>query len=125
MKANQKNLIFSSFLILSIISIFIILFALHKISYLVFVSILTAFLICSFNFLLGILSINIGLKKKVEIFFKFIFGGMVFRMILTLLMVFLSLKFLELSQNSFIFSIFFFYVFYLIIEILYLNTRKS
>jgi len=56
---------------------------------------------------------------------KIILGGTVLRMFLLIGMVIAGLKILELSRNSFIFSVLFFYIFYLIIEIFYLNLRKK
>jgi hypothetical protein len=45
-------------------------------------------------------------------------------LVLILSIVVFSLKFLEINRGGFIFSVFIFYVFYLIIEILYLNLRR-
>jgi hypothetical protein len=58
-------------------------------------------------------------------FFKRLFGGMVIRFFTTLIMVVLVLLFLELNRISFIFSILFFYIFYLVVEIIYLNFRQN
>jgi hypothetical protein len=42
-----------------------------------------------------------------------------------LLFILICLVFLDISRNSFIFSIFIFYIFYLIIEVVYLNFIKN
>ncbi|MGE5859986.1 MAG: ATP synthase subunit I [Ignavibacteria bacterium] len=76
------------------------------------------------NFILGIISIKIGDKKAPDAFMKIILGGTALRLFLMLVLTVLGLKILELSPNSFIFSVLFFYVFFLIIEIFYLNLRK-
>lgn len=76
------------------------------------------------NFILGIISIKIGDKKAPDAFMKIILGGTALRLFLMLVLIVLGLKILELSPNSFIFSVLFFYVFFLIIEIFYLNLRK-
>jgi hypothetical protein len=50
---------------------------------------------------------------------------MVIRLFTTLILVVLVMLFLELNRISFIFSILFFYIFYLAIEIIYLNFRQN
>ncbi len=89
-----------------------------------FSSITAAFLITTANSVLGMFSIHFGMSKSAKIFILSFLGGMIARLFLMLAAVFICLKFLQISQNSFIFSILFFYVFYLFIEILYLNQRK-
>ena len=105
--------------------LFCLLFLLKIISLELFLPALIAFFISSLNFTLGLISIKIGLKKHINSFMKIIFGGMVFRLFLTVSLVFISLKFLDINGNNFIFSIFFFYVLYLIIEVYYLNLLKT
>jgi len=80
-------------------------------------------IITTFNAGLGVISIKSGINKPEKMFFQRLFGGMVIRFFTTLIMVVLVLLFLELNRISFIFSILFFYIFYLIIEIIYLNFR--
>ena len=77
------------------------------------------------NFLLGFLAIKIGFSRSDKIFITSILGGMLFRLILLLRIVFISLKFLEINDNSFIFTVLIFYIYYLIIEIFYLNFKKK
>ena len=88
-------------------------------------SILYGGIITTTNFILGVLSIKFGVKKSTSSFLIFFFGGMVFRMFLVLIAVFICLKFLEINENSFIFSVFIFYFFYLIIEIFYVVYRNK
>lgn len=81
--------------------------------------------ITTFNAALGMISIKTGINKPEKMFFQRLFGGMVIRFLLTLIMVVLALLFLELNRISFIFSILFFYIFYLTIEIIYLNFLQN
>ena len=90
-----------------------------------FISVITGGVLSTFNFLLGILAIKIGLKPSGDLFFKAVIGGMILRLFLVLVLVFISLKFLNINENSFIFSILFFYILYLIFEIIYLNMKKT
>ncbi len=78
-----------------------------------------------FNAGLGMISIKTGINKPEKMFFQRLFGGMVIRFLLTLIMVVLALLFLELNRISFIFSVLFFYIFYLTIEIIYLNLLQN
>lgn len=87
-------------------------------------SITIAFVISSFNAFIGMVLVKSGLNKTDKIFFRRAIGGMVLRLFMTLLLVVLVLVFLELNRISFIFSILFFYIFYLVIEIIFLNFRQ-
>ncbi len=53
-----------------------------------------------------------------------IFSGMSIRLMVLILLVIISLKFLDINQNSFIFSILIFYIYYLTIQIIYLSVRS-
>jgi len=120
-KFLKSSLIFFLIFFLS----FCVLFVLKIVPSEIFIPVLISCLISSLNFFLGLISIKIGLKKPFEFFFKTIFGGMIIRLFLTCLLVFISLKFLDINWNSFIFSIFFFYILFLIIEVYYLNLHKT
>lgn len=80
--------------------------------------------ITTINFVIGILSINLTIKRSQTMFMAAFFGGMLFRLALLLTAVIISLTILELKQNSFIFSIFFFYILYLIAEVVLLNFKR-
>jgi len=95
-----------------------------KISASFYFPVLYAALITTFNFILGILSIKLSLKKSVKAFLILFLGGMVFRLLLMLAEVFICLKILELRGNNFIFLVFIFYVFYQIIEFFYVIYRN-
>jgi hypothetical protein len=123
MTSLKKLFIFSaSFLIVTIL-IIIILFLLSVLSGEHFKSFILSGAITTFNAGLGAISIRSGINKPEKVFLQRLLGGMVIRFFATLIMLVLALLFLELNRISFIFSILFFYVFYLIIEIIYLNFR--
>ncbi len=108
--------------------LFLILFFVYltgKVQYITFSSYTIAIAITSLNFLLGILAIKIGIYKSDKIFISSILAGMLIRLFLLLGAVFISLKFLEINHNSFIFTLLFFYIYYLSIEIFYLNFKKK
>ncbi len=88
-------------------------------------SILLAEAITTFNALFGLIYFKSGLNKSVQVFFRRVFGGIVVRLVSTLVIVVLALFFLELNRISFIFSILFFYVFFLVVEIIYLNFHQN
>ncbi len=110
---------------LVIFFIIYILFAAGKIDEVIFHSIILAVAITSVNFFLGILAIKLGLTSSDKIFIISILGGMLVRLILLLGAVFISLKFLDINHNSFIFTVLFFYIYYLTIEVFYLNSKKK
>ena len=124
---NEKQLLILcllvSFLSLLILTIF---YLFSGISALIFKSILLGSLLSIINFIIGLLLIKFSLKKSDNIFLLTLWGGLLFRLILSLSLVLITLIFLEINTYGFIFSILFFYVFYLLIEIFYLNLgRKS
>jgi hypothetical protein len=115
-----------SFLVyLVIIGLLVAAYLLSFINNSVFYSILSSSMIVGGSFITGILAIRFSLNKSHEIFIFTVFGGMFLRLIIMLGLVFICLRFLELNPNSFIFSILFFYVFFLLVEIIYLNFRKK
>ncbi len=111
--------------IIAILSfLLIILYITSVISKDIFIAAASGAVISSINFILGMIAAKIGYKKAPDAFIKTILGGTILRLFLLIGMVVAGLKILELSRNSFIFSILFFYVFFLIVEIFYLNLRK-
>jgi hypothetical protein len=122
---TEKSLFLSSILItVASLLIFFILFLSAVWSYTLFYSVLAGELLVILNFIIGFMFIKLSLSKSDRIFLILLWGGMALRLILVLILVLILLKFLELNAIGFIFSILFFYVFYLIIEILYLNFKK-
>lgn len=124
---NEKRLLIFGFTIsFSILLLILILYSLSIISGMILKSIGIGFLLSFLNFLIGLLLIKFSISQSEKIFFATLWGGMLFRLVLGLSLILISLIFLEISTYGFIFSILFFYVFYLIIEIFYLNLgRKS
>lgn len=81
-------------------------------------------LIAALNFLIGFLTIRIGLNKPNKSFLIIVFGGVVIRFFLIFTLIILTLSFLYVRMNSFIFTTFTFYFYYLIVEVLYLKNQK-
>ncbi len=76
------------------------------------------------GFLLELLFIRRGITRDNKSFIRNVLGAATARLLGTLILIFIALRLLELNQNNFIFSIFVFYIFYLICEIFYLNSGK-
>jgi len=93
-------------------------------SYSQFISVLLGLIITTLNFIGGLLSVKISLEKE-KTFIKIVFGSMVIRLFLMLLIILFVFIFLDINRISFIFSIFIFYIFYLTIELFYLNSIKK
>ena len=87
-------------------------------------SFIIAGVITYLNFVSGYFFLKFSHKKSDIIFLIMILGGMLLRLFMILLLVFISLKFLDIKTGVFIFVVFFFYVFYLLVEILYLYREK-
>jgi len=124
---NEKHLLILC-LIISFIALFVvtILYLISELSGLMFKSILLGAGFSTLNFTIGILLIKFSVNKSDRIFLLSLWGGLLLRLILGLLLVLITLIFLEINAYGFIFSILFYYVFYLVIEIFYLNLgRKS
>lgn len=124
---NEKQLLtlcfVVSFLLLLIVTI---LFLSSSISGMIFKSIFVGAMLSIINFVIGLLLIKFSVNKPEKIFLLALWGGIILRLILGLSLVLITLIFLEINTYGFIFSILFFYVFYLLIEIFYLNLgRKS
>lgn len=103
----------------------LILNSLGKLETITFNSVLYGFLISSLSFIIGIISIKIGLDKSDKTFLIVVFGGLILRLFIVLLLIILSLNFLFVSLNSFIFTTFIFYFYYLIVEIYILTQKKN
>ena len=84
-----------------------------------------AILITSLNYGLGMVAIKIGIDSNYKIFMLSVFGGILIRLIILILLVFITLEFLDISRNIFIFLILFFYILYLVSEVSYLMLRDK
>jgi hypothetical protein len=89
----------------------------------------TAFLaggsLTTLNFILGLISLKIAVRSPDKRFLVIVFGGMMFRMLLMLVFIYISLKILQIKVDVFIFVIFGFYTLYLVAEILYFFLLKE
>ena len=90
-----------------------------------FNSLFYGFLFATINFILGIISIRFGFEKSDNIFLILVFGGLIVRLFLMLILIVIALKFLFVSLYSFIFTTFILYFYYLIVEILILTRKKN
>lgn len=123
----RENKLFFGFLILPIVFLFILLILFFS-SYrdvLILKSLFYGLLITSINFTLGILSYRFGLEKSDKIFLIVVFGGLFIRLFLMLIMILIAIKLLFVSLNSFIFTTFICYFYYLIVEIFILSQKKK
>ncbi len=122
---NKKSLrLFAVVFTVFTLLIVAILYFTSILNYILFYSVLIGASVVILNFIIGFLFIKYSLSRSNSVFLTMLWGGMAFRLIFILILVLILLKFLELNAIGFIFSILFFYVFYLIIEILYLNFKK-
>ncbi len=123
----KKNRILVLLLSLPIISfvLIVILYFLNHLNDQLFLSILWGFSISTLNLLLGLLNIRIGLHKSDKTFLIVVFGGLVFRLFLMLGLIIIALKILFVSLNSFIFTTFIYYFYYLMVEIFVLTLNKN
>jgi hypothetical protein len=90
----------------------------------IYKSLLFGDLLAFFNFFIGMIFITRGIKKPNKQFLISMYGGILFRLIFLVALFISALIFLEINEISFIFSNLFFYFFYVIIEITYLNHRE-
>ena len=124
MISPKKILLFGiSFGIFSLI-ILVILTLFTASNKIIFKSILIGDFLAFLNFILGLLFVSWGLNRPNKEFLASLFGGLLIRLSLLLILLTSTLIFLEINEISFIFSILFFYFFYVIIEIIYLNFRE-
>lgn len=91
----------------------------------IFKSILIGNLLAFLNYLLGLAFLFWGINRSEKKFLASLYGGLLIRLSLLLILLIFVLVFLEINQITFIFSTLFFYFFYVIIEIIYLNLRES
>lgn len=123
-KENKFITVFSVFIVFLFISGYL-LYSTGTLSHSEWIAFLTGSLSTTFNFILGLVPIRIGINSSQKKFLIIVFGGILIRMTLMLAVVYLALKFLQISANVFIFVIFVFYTFYLFAEIFYLYLLKE
>jgi hypothetical protein len=122
---NRKLFIFFS-VIIPLITFLIIqfLYFSNSIDLTLYKSYTFGILIAALNFMIGFLTIRLGLNKPNKSFLIIVFGGVVIRFFLIFALIILTLSFLYVRMNSFIFTTFTFYFYYLIVEVLYLKNQK-
>lgn len=122
---NKKLFIFFS-VIIPLIAFFIFqfLYFSNSIDFASYKSYTFGIIIAALNFLIGFLTIRIGLNKPNKSFLIIVFGGVIIRFFLIFALIILTLSFLYVRMNSFIFTTFTFYFYYLIVEVLYLKNQK-
>ena len=124
MKSDKKILLFGiSFGLISLL-VLAILTLINVSNNNIFKSILIGNSLAFLNFILGLIFVFWGINRADKEFLASLFGGLLVRLSLLLVLLTSTLIFLEINEISFIFSILFFYFFYVIIEIVYLNFRK-
>ncbi len=77
------------------------------------------------NFVIAVISIDMMESKPLDKAFGTYVIGMAIRMVVLILLIIFSIKFLDIKRNSFIFSILIFYIYYLIIEIIFILKREN
>jgi hypothetical protein len=123
---NEKPLVLSALFVTMVIFVILtVLLIFSEISIILYKSLLFGALLSLLNFAIGFLLIKLSIRKSDKVFLTLLWGGLLFRLLILLSLVIITLNFLEINSYGFIFSIFFFYIFYLIIEILYLNLRRK
>ncbi|MBX2977422.1 MAG: hypothetical protein KF721_14950 [Ignavibacteriaceae bacterium] len=124
MTANNRLLRIGLVLGITFEALLYLLFILSTIDEAIFKSASTALLITLVNFVVGNILLKYGLPKPDKVFLTVVFGGMVLRLFLVLISIIISIKLLKMSQDSFIFAIFTFYIFFLTLEIIDLAKRE-
>ncbi len=123
---NEKQLLTLAFIV-SLVVLLAVAFLYFNlvVSNVIFKSIIFGSFISIINFLIGLSLVKFSINKSEKIFLISLWGGMLLRLIFGLSIVLISFIFLEINTYGFIFSILFFHIFYLIIEIFYLDLRRK
>ena len=77
------------------------------------------------NSLAAIIAFQRGFDKSNNVFLLYTLGGMVIRLLLMLLLIFLSLKYLNIDKLGFIFTLVIIYFVNLILEINYFRAKTA
>ena len=112
---NKSRIALLISLVAAIVILFLIL--LEIITPILGYSILDAIVITSLNFVVFAAAYAYSIKKSNKTFLLFTIGGMGVRLLLMLVLVFISIKFLKVALLGFIFALFIWYTFFLIFEI--------
>ena len=77
------------------------------------------------NFTIFLIMFSYSIQKSNKFFLLFSIGGIIVRLFLMLIIVFVVLKFLKIDVFGFIFAFFLWYVFFLIFEISVVQTKTK
>ena len=122
---NEPRILKISFVV--VMAFFTILFLLNHynvISYRTIYSIFLPSIFLTINFILAVTSIEKSYRKPDKNILNSFLIWMGVRMLLLLVFVIISLKFLDINQNSFIFSTLIFYIYYLLIEVIFIIIKE-
>lgn len=108
-----------------VVAISILLKALNLIDANLLTEIVSAKIFTLTTFIVSIIGYSYGLRQKDHIFMVIVMGGMLLRMLITLLFIIFSLKFLNFNQKNYIITILLFYFYFLILEIIYLIKQTE
>jgi hypothetical protein len=111
-------IVIGSFIVLLLFNLFSIL------SYKAFLSMLIPAIFTTLNFVIAALSIDKSYIKPNKNVLDSFLKWMGVRMLILLFFVIISLKFLYINRNSFIFSTLIFYIYYLVIEIILIIIKE-
>lgn len=125
MKSAKKILLFGILFGIFGLLVLIILTLIAVSNKIIFKSILIGNFLAFLNFILGLMFVSWGINRPNKQFLASLFGGLLIRLSLLLILLTSTLIFLEINEIVFIFSLLFFYFLYVTIEIFYLNLRKS
>lgn len=104
------------------------LFLLNRLSILTYRNLFSIYLTAVFttiNFIIAAVSVEKSYKKPHKNVLNSFLKWMGVRVVIMVLLIIISLKFLDINQNSFIFSTLIYYIYYLIIEVIYIILKES
>ncbi len=117
---KQFSITIVVFYLLAIIAL-----ALNILPYKMFIASLVSGVITILNFLASVWAFTRGYRKSNKEFLLYTLGGMVIRLFLVLILVFISIQFLNIDKYGFIFTLVIIYFISLIIEVNYFRKKVS
>lgn len=124
MERNRIFRFFALFVPIFTLLLIISLYSVNIIDAVLFRSYFFGVVISSLNFLIGYSAIRFGINKPNKSFLMIVFGAVVIRFFLIFALIVITISFLYVRLNSFIFTTFTFYFYFLVVEILYLKNLK-
>ncbi len=88
-----------------------------------FTEIISGYLASLILFLLGFISVNWSFKKPLKTFMSIVIGGILVRLVIISILIFIILRYTELSVVYFIMSFVFFYIIYQFFEFRFINAN--